>query len=87
MQGDEPLINPKDIKKVINDFKKHGITNCAAKKIENESELNNRNIPKIVTDKNNYLLYISRANIPSSKTLLLKLLENKSAYIPFPMKQ
>ena len=36
VQGDEPLINPKDIKKVINDFKKHGITNCATKKIENE---------------------------------------------------
>jgi len=67
VQGDEPLINPKDIKKVINDFKKNGITNCAATKIKSKSELNNRNIPKIVTDKKGFLLYISRANIPSSK--------------------
>ena len=83
VQGDEPLINPKDIKKVINDFKKHGITNCAAKKIENESELNNRNIPKIVTDKNNYLLYISRANIPSSKNSSVKALRKQVCIYSF----
>ena len=83
VQGDEPLINPKDIKKVINDFKKHGITNCAAKKIDNESELNNRNIPKIVTDKNNYLLYISRANIPSSKNSSVKALKKQVCIYSF----
>ena len=83
VQGDEPLINPKDIKKIIKEIKKHGITNCAAKKIENESELNNRNIPKIVTDKNNYLLYISRANIPSSKNSSVKALRKQVCIYSF----
>ena len=31
VQGDEPLINPKDIKKVINDFKKWNYKLCCNK--------------------------------------------------------
>ena len=36
-------------------------------KITNETEYKSKNIPKVVTDKNNNLLYMSRAPIPSSK--------------------
>tara|TARA_B000000609_G_scaffold158127_1_gene154676 strand:+ start:3708 stop:4430 length:723 start_codon:yes stop_codon:yes gene_type:complete len=83
VQGDEPLINPKDIKKVINDFKKFGITNCAATNIKGKTEIKNRNIPKIVTDKRNYLLYISRADIPSAKSGLIKDLKKQVCIYSF----
>ena len=67
VQGDEPLINPRDIKKVIEDFKLNGITNCAATTVKNKTELQNTNIPKLVTNKENFLMYISRADIPANK--------------------
>lgn len=68
VQGDEPLINPLDIRKIMNAKKKfpnHVI--CGYTKINRTESSNNRNIPKVVMDKNNDLIYISRASIPSSK--------------------
>jgi len=68
VQGDEPLIKPSDIKKIIK---------CAQKKpnqifnamcnIKNEKDFNNISIPKVVTSNKLNLLYMSRAPIPSSK--------------------
>ncbi len=68
VQGDEPLVNPKDIKK------------CIALKEENPSEVINgysaiqsweefvsKNVPKVVMDNKEYLIYISRSPIPCSK--------------------
>ena len=68
VQGDEPLINPLDIKKIINAKKKFpnhvicGFTNVTS--LENS---NNRNIPKVVLNNKSELVYISRASIPSTK--------------------
>ena len=68
VQGDEPIFNPIDLKKIINSSKKNkknillGYT-----EIKNKSEYKNRNIPKVVFDKNQNLLYASRAPIASSK--------------------
>ena len=68
VQGDEPIFNPIDLKKIINRSKKNkknillGYT-----EIKNKSEYKNRNIPKVVFDKNQNLLYASRAPIASSK--------------------
>lgn len=72
VQGDEPVFNPSDLKKVIKFIlnkknTKHvllGYTNFNSKKI-----MENRNIPKIVFNKNLELIYASRAGIPSSKSL------------------
>ncbi len=68
VQGDEPLINPNDIIKVIN-FKKKRMQNivcayCNLKKNENENRLT---IPKVVFNEKQELMYISRSAVPISK--------------------
>ena len=69
VQGDEPLIDPKDILKSIELKKKFpsAVINsfCYLSKEENPC---NKNIPKLVTNTNNDLIYISRAVIPNSKS-------------------
>ena len=68
VQGDEPLVNPKDIKKIISKkikYPNHVI--CGFTKIRNFENPINKNIPKVVMNKNNELVYISRALVPSSK--------------------
>jgi 3-deoxy-manno-octulosonate cytidylyltransferase (CMP-KDO synthetase) len=68
VQGDEPLIKSSDIKKIIyakKKFAKHVI--CGFAKLSGSESSEDRNIPKVVVNKHNELIYISRANIPSSK--------------------
>ena len=66
VQGDEPLLDPNSVKKVLNFTKKvNSSTNCYSKCTL--SEYKNKNIPKVVINNNNDLLYMSRAPIPSSK--------------------
>jgi 3-deoxy-manno-octulosonate cytidylyltransferase (CMP-KDO synthetase) len=68
VQGDEPILNPSDLKKIINASLKNetypiiGYTNLIDKK-----QFYSPNIPKIVFDKNNFLMYISRSPIPLGK--------------------
>ena len=65
VQGDEPIFNPTDLKNMIKQAKKNrnkillGYT-----KIENKINIGNKNIPKVVFDKNENLLYASRNPIP-----------------------
>ena len=68
IQGDEPLINSDDIKKCITLKKRNPtkIINGYCFISENEDPYS-RNIPKLVTDLNDNLLYISRNLIPSQK--------------------
>jgi 3-deoxy-manno-octulosonate cytidylyltransferase (CMP-KDO synthetase) len=73
VQGDEPLIRPNDIKKIINCKKKypdHVI--CGYDKIHNSENPNNTNLPKVVVNKENELIYISRSKIPGSKKNQIK---------------
>lgn len=68
VQGDEPLINPKDIIKVINKKKKfpnHVI--CGYDKVHKFEDAKNTNIPKVIVNSKNELIYISRSLIPGSK--------------------
>lgn len=68
VQGDEPMIDPKDISDVIEAFRKQpGRTFCAMSEITSASDYNNKNIPKVVVRSDQSLLYISRAGIPSNK--------------------
>ena len=72
VQGDEPLVDSQDILKSI-DFKikyPSSIINSFCYLKEDEDP-NNKNIPKIVTNENNDLIYISRAVIPNSKSDVL----------------
>ena len=70
LQGDEPLF-PKEI---INEFINQTLNSnypvdMGITKIENLEELSSPKIPKIVFNKNEELLYTSRAKIPGSKNL------------------
>lgn len=65
IQGDEPLIDHRDIKNIIELAKKNKniALNCMIK-IKNQKEFISRNIPKVITDKNNNLIYMSRSPVP-----------------------
>ena len=68
VQGDEPLCNPTDIKKLLNEAKKNpktiinGYTEIKDKKL-----FYSGHIPKVVFRKDGRLLYQSRAPIPTTK--------------------
>ncbi len=68
VQGDEPLVRPSDIRKIIINKKKfpnHVI--CGYSKITDKESKKSKNIPKVIFNKKNELIYISRALIPSEK--------------------
>lgn len=68
IQGDEPFINYKDIKKFIKfSIKNKRFVTNAFTKIKNKKIFDNKNVPKVILKKNNELLYISRSPIPGSK--------------------
>ena len=68
VQGDEPLVSPKDIKKIIAAKKKYSDkVICGFSEINKNESPFNRNIPKVVLNKFNDLVYISRAAVPSTK--------------------
>ena len=73
VQGDEPLVNPNDIKKIINEKVNSGKDvikgYCELTDFENPENLN---IPKIIFSDNGYLVYASRSVIPGSKKKIEK---------------
>ena len=68
VQGDEPLVNPKDIVNIIKAKKLYynEIINgyCS---ISSEEDPNNVNIPKVIFTEDNSLVYMSRQAIPGFK--------------------
>ena len=82
VQGDEPLVNPIDIRKAIDlkiKFPKSIFNSyCAINKTENPMS---RNIPKVIFNEKNDLIYISRALIPESKNNLKNYVYNKQVCI------
>jgi len=70
VQGDEPLVSPNDIKAVIDASQNEPeITFNAMCQINEEVDFRSPNIPKVVTQKDCRLLYMSRAPIPTNKKL------------------
>ena len=69
VQGDEPIIDPADITKVIDFSKKNpnSVVNAYAG-IKSGDEYFSLTIPKLAKSKNDDLLYMSRAPIPGGKT-------------------
>jgi 3-deoxy-manno-octulosonate cytidylyltransferase (CMP-KDO synthetase) len=77
VQGDEPLVNPKDIKAIIaakKKFPNHVI--CGYDKIHKLQDPKSSNLPKVVVNSKKELIYISRSLIPGSK----KTIENKNYF-------
>lgn len=68
VQGDEPLVEPNDICKVIDAYKKEPNTIINAMcTISSEEEFRSFTVPKVVVSKTNKLLYMSRSPIPVDK--------------------
>ena len=73
VQGDEPTIRPSDIKKIIESkikFPNHVI--CGYDKVHKFENPFSLNLPKVVVNEKNELIYISRLAIPGSKKKLKK---------------
>jgi 3-deoxy-manno-octulosonate cytidylyltransferase (CMP-KDO synthetase) len=73
VQGDEPLLNPNDILSIIDTKKKYPneVINGYCKINDNENP-ESLNIPKVVFNENNQMLYMSRHLIPGSKSIQIK---------------
>lgn len=68
VQGDEPVINPIDIKKIINAKKRYpNYVICGYTKLKNNENVNNKNLPKVLINKKSDLIYMSRSPLPGKK--------------------
>ncbi len=63
VQGDEPLLDPEDIEKVVDGLDEAPVTTLSFP-ISSEEDYLNPNVVKVVLDKNRYALYFSRSPIP-----------------------
>lgn len=79
IQGDEPLIDPKAIEKLIFLFSCEKDLKVATliTPLTKRSELKNKNVVKVVISKNDFALYFSRSPIPSLRN---KKFENFTFY-------
>jgi len=69
IQGDEPMLDPSDIQKVI-DYKilyPNHIVNCMAY-LNKHEDVKDKKIPKVITSLDDELIYISRNPIPGTKS-------------------
>jgi 3-deoxy-manno-octulosonate cytidylyltransferase (CMP-KDO synthetase) len=65
IQGDEPYINPLQIKQVVDCFKNKEVKIATLiKKIDNKDDLFNPNVVKCIISDNNRAIYFSRQTIP-----------------------
>lgn len=70
VQGDEPLFNPDDLRRLIEASREHpGEVLNGVCEITDEAQFRSASVPKVVTRPDGRLLYMSRAPIPTSKTL------------------
>jgi len=77
VQGDEPFIPPENIAQVASNLANQQLTSNVARmstlaiKINDVEEAFNPNAVKVITDKNGYALYFSRATIPYDRERFL----------------
>ena len=69
VQGDEPLIEPSMIDEAVEPLLADPmvVMSTLRKRIDDESELRNPNVTKVVVDREGYALYFSRAPIPFAR--------------------
>ena len=82
VQGDEPMIDPNDIKKVIKlkQDNSNYVINCMSK-FHKDEHPSDKKIPKIICDLQNNLIYSSRNPLPGSKHDLPLITVNKQVCI------
>ncbi len=68
VQGDEPLVDPADIRAVLREWEAHpnAVVNAMCR-IAAARDYLNRNVPKVVAAPDGRLLYMSRAPVPTDK--------------------
>lgn len=76
VQGDEPLLPPEDIEKVIDGLDESHVTTLSYP-VETEEDYINPNIVKVVTDWEGYAMYFSRSPIPFYRDLDFSQMLNK----------
>lgn len=82
IQGDEPLIDPQQLKSLEKAFEDNHKVYLAtmAKKISSAEELFNPNSPKVISDIDGYALYFSRSTIPYLRDVPQELWHTKHPY-------
>lgn len=87
LQGDEPFIKKKDLKSFFKfaTQNKNYVTN-AYTKIKYIDQYNNFSVPKVVLNKNNDLIYMSRASIPQGKKKEFPVTNKQVCIYGFPYK-
>ena len=71
IQGDEPVIDPKSIDEIVEEFNKYEdeyIAYNLYKKIDYLNEINSNTIIKVITNEKDELLYMSRLPVPFNKS-------------------
>jgi 3-deoxy-manno-octulosonate cytidylyltransferase (CMP-KDO synthetase) len=70
LQGDEPRMPGQLIDQVVETLASHPAIRLATacRPLEHQKEYENRDVVKVVRDRNNFALYFSRAPIPSSES-------------------
>lgn len=74
VQGDEPVIDPKVISQLVEEYKLYGekyIAYNLYKYLDNENEVNSDTIIKVIVNQKDELMYMSRFPIPFSKSELI----------------
>lgn len=72
IQGDEPVIDPESFSDIINSYEKYGekyIAYNGYKKIRDSEEIISNTIIKVIFNKNEELMYMSRLPIPYNKSM------------------
>ena len=87
VQGDEPLVSEQDILSVIETAKQHpGNVVNAMCRIKDEKDFRSPTIPKVVTRPDGRLLYMSRAPVPTDKSLGFQSAKKQVCIYAFPQK-
>jgi 3-deoxy-manno-octulosonate cytidylyltransferase (CMP-KDO synthetase) len=87
VQGDEPLIDPKDILTVLESARRHkGSVINGMCPIEKEQDFRSPNVPKVIAAEDGRLLYMSRAPIPTGKNYEFRAAARQVCIYAFPRK-
>ncbi len=86
VQGDEPIIDPENIKTVIDSSLKNPESIINAMSVIKADEFHSTSIPKVVTRLDNRLLYMSRAGIPTTKSTEFIQAKKQTCIYAFPKK-
>jgi 3-deoxy-manno-octulosonate cytidylyltransferase (CMP-KDO synthetase) len=86
VQGDEPIIDPKNIEIVVNASLENPKSVINAMSFIKEDEFQNPSIPKVVTRLDNRLLYMSRSSIPITKSIKFICARKQICIYAFPKK-